>query len=199
MVRQLGISQLRVAVGFQVPDTGAPLIALLDRHLFRQIHAFQAREAARQLQRFFFRDIITGQQATVLGALLTQNARQAAGIDAGDGNNAVLAQVVIQRLLAAPVAGEQWQVADNQTGGLNRVGLDIFGSDTGITDVGIGQRHNLTRIGGIGEDLLVTGHGRVEHDLANTGTVGADGLTAKNAAVGECENGWLGQENLRKN
>ena len=65
--------------------------------------------------------------------------------------------------------------------------------------MGIGQRHNLTRIGGIGEDLLVTGHSRVEHDLANTGTVGADGLTAKNAAVGECENGWLGQENLRKN
>ena len=75
--------------------------------------------------------------------------------------------------------------------------LDILRSDAGITDMRIGQGNNLAGVGRIGEDLLITGHGRIEHDLADTVAVGADGLAAENATVGEGENGWLGQENLR--
>src|SRR5690606_22441911 len=67
-----------------------------------------------------------------------------------------------------------------------------------VADMGIGQRNDLACVGGIGEDLLITGHGCIEHDLTDTVTVGADGLTVENAAVGEGENGGLGDEHHRK-
>ncbi|MCY1466197.1 hypothetical protein D9M71_844590 [compost metagenome] len=60
----------------------------------------------------------------------------------------------------------------------------------------IGQGDDLLGVGRIGKDFLVAGHGGVEHHLTNGLTVGTDGFTAKNAAVGKCEYGWLSQEDL---
>jgi hypothetical protein len=46
-----------------------------------------------------------GQDATGLGALFAQDTGQLAGIDAGDGDDAVLLQVGRQIILATPVGG----------------------------------------------------------------------------------------------
>jgi hypothetical protein len=58
-------------------------------------------------------------EAAILGALLAQDARQLAGIDAGDGDHVLGAQVGGQGLVAAKVRGQQRQVADHQAGGMD--------------------------------------------------------------------------------
>jgi hypothetical protein len=62
--------------------------------------------------------------------------------------------------------------------------------------VRISQGNDLLGVGRIGKDLLITGHGGVEHHLSNGLTVGSNGITAKNAAISKGEYGWLTQEDL---
>ena len=72
-----------------------------------------------------------------------------------------------QRDLAAPVARAARHVAHDQAGGEDLAGLRRPGGAAGVADVRIGQRHQLPRVGRIGEDLLVAGHGGVEHHFAD--------------------------------
>jgi len=53
----------------------------------------------------------------------------------------------------------------------------------------IGQRDDLPRVTRVGEDLLVTRHRRVEHDLADGAAGRADRNPAENAAIGERQDG----------
>ena len=57
--------------------------------------------------------------------------------------------------------------------------------------MGIGQRDNLTAIGRIGEDFLIAGHRRVEHDFATGDALRADSVTTEYGAIGKCENRGL--------
>src|SRR3546814_8573277 len=70
-----------------------------------------------------------------------------------------------QRTLAAPAAGPARHVAHDQARGPGLRGLVVQWSAAGIAHVRIGQRDDLPRVRRIGEDLLVTGHGGVEHHL----------------------------------
>ncbi|MCY1292362.1 hypothetical protein D9M70_415830 [compost metagenome] len=196
MVFQVGGGDFRMAVGFQVPHAGAPLVALGGADHLGQVHAFQAGEAARQLQGLFLGGVVAGEDAAVLRALLAQDAGQPAGIDAGDGDGAVFLQVVGQRLLVAPVAGDQRQVADDQAGGPHLLGFGVFRGGAGVADVRVGQGDDLLGVGRIGKDFLIAGHGGVEHHFANGMAIGTDGLAAKDAAVSKGEYGWLSQEDL---
>ncbi len=202
MVGQLAGGNLGMAVILQAPDTGAPLVTLLDADFLRQIHALEAGEAARQLQRFLFGRIATSQDAAVLRTLLTQDTGQATSIDAGDGNGAIGLEVVRQGLLVAPVAGNQRQVANNQTRSPDFPGLGILRRGTSVADMRIGQGYDLLGVGRIGEDFLIAGHGGVEHHLTNGLPIGADGFAAKDAAIGKSQNGWrkgwLSQETSRR-
>ena len=107
-----------------------------------------------------------GDDAAVLRAALAQDARQLARVDVGDADDVRLAQISRQILRAAPVRREARQIADDEPGGENAPRLRVVGIDADVADVRIRQRDDLTRIRGIGEDLLVAGHRRVEHDLA---------------------------------
>jgi hypothetical protein len=49
------------------------------------------------------------------------------------------------------------------------------------------HRHDLTVVAGVREDLLVTGHRGVEHDLADGLAVGAEGVAVVDGAVLEGE------------
>ncbi len=105
-------------------------------------------------------------------------------------------QVLIQRLLVTPVAGDQRQVANDQAGGPHAVGFGVFRRGAGVADMRVGQGDDLLGIGRIGEDFLIAGHGSVEHHLTNGMAIGTNGFAAENAAVSECEYGWLSQEDL---
>ncbi|MNO86422.1 hypothetical protein D3C76_778180 [compost metagenome] len=196
MVRQVGSFDGRVAVGFQLPHAGAPLVAFLGGNDLGQVHALQAREGAGSGDGGFFADVVTGEDATVLSALFTQDSGQATGVDAGDGDDVVGLEVLRQRLGVTPVAGQQRQVTDDQAGRPDTVRLGVFRGGTGVADVRIGQGNDLLGVGRVCKDFLVAGHSGVEHHLTNGLTVGTDGFTAKNTAVGKGEYGWLCQEDL---
>ena len=196
VIRQFGRSDFRVEVTLELPHAGAPLITLGSGDFLGQVHALEAREAARQFQCFLFSGVVAHQNAAILRAFLTQDAGQATGIDTGDGHGAVLFQIGIQRLLVAPARRQQRQVTNDQTGSPHAVGFGVFRRGAGVTDVRVGQGNDLLGIGRIGEDFLIAGHGRIEHDLTNGMTIGSNGIAAKNAAVSKGEYGWLSQEDL---
>src|SRR3546814_17106905 len=64
-------------------------------------------------------------------------------------------------------------------------GLVVQWSAAGIAHVRIGQRDDLPRIRRIGEDLLVPGHGGVEHHLADRQAGRAHGISLEHGAVFE--------------
>src|SRR5690606_39946686 len=92
-----------------------------------------------------------------------------------------------QRHAAPPAAGTAWHVAHDQAGGPHLAGLVVLRGAAGAADVGIGQGDDLARVRGVGEDFLVAGHGRVEHDLADGKAGRADGYAFEDGAVLERE------------
>jgi hypothetical protein len=138
------------------------------------------------------RDVgLTGHDGAVLGALLAQDAGQLAGVDAGDGDDVAFLQVVRQRLLAAEVRQQARQVLDDQAGGVDLRGFDVFTVDARVADVRIGQGDDLAAVAGVGQDFLVAGHRGVEHHLTGGVACGADGKTLEDRPVCEREDGGI--------
>src|SRR5690606_16769221 len=144
-----------------------------------------------------FIDSVTSHQAAVLGALFPQDPGQAAGVDVGDAHNIVVAQILIQRRLLAPAAGQQGQIADDQPGGPDLAGLVVFFIDAGVADMGIGERHHLARVGGIGEDLLIAGEGSVEHHFTYGLAVCSNGYAPEQCSIFKGQDGGFAQDNLQ--
>ena len=86
---------------------------------------------------------------------------------------------------------------DHQAGGVHAFGFGVLGVDAHVADVGVGEGDDLAGVGGIGEDLLITGHGGVEHHLADGDALGTDGFSVEHAAIGEGQQGWFAQGLLR--
>src|SRR5690606_30957251 len=137
-------------------------------------------------------DALAGHQRAVLGAALAQQAGELAGVDAGDGDHAAGGQPILQRRLAAPVAGTSRHVAHDQAGRPDLGGLVVLPGAAGVADMGIGQGDQLARIGRIGHDLLVAGHGGVEHHFAHGQATGAYGFALEHGAVFEDEDCGMG-------
>src|SRR5439155_7524162 len=69
----------------------------------------------------------------------------------------------------------------------------LLAIDAGVAGVRIDQRNDLASIRRIGQNFLITGHRRVEHDFAGRSTGSPDGTAAKQRPVGERENRWDGR------
>ena len=61
----------------------------------------------------------------------------------------------------------------------------VLAIDPGIADMRIGQGHYLATVGRVGQDLLVTGHGGIEHHLADRLPVRTNGSAVEHTAVFE--------------
>ena len=120
-------------------------------------------------------DVVAGHDAAGLRALLAQQARQPAGVDAGDGHDAAALEILRQRQVRSPVAGQQRQVADHQTSRRHHGGLLVFRRGAGIADVWIGQRDDLSGVGRIGKNFLITRHRGIEDDFAGGISFCSDG------------------------
>src|SRR3546814_7444063 len=120
-----------MAVVAQAPDARTPLVGRLDADFLGQVHTLETWETARQLQRFLFGGVVTGQDAAILSALFAKDASQATGIDTSDGNSAVGLEIVRQGLLVTPDAGNQRQDANYQANGPEFQGLGIFRGRSG--------------------------------------------------------------------
>ena len=66
---------------------------------------------------------------------------------------------------------------------MDRGGFLIGGIGADIADVRVGQGNDLASIGGVGQNLLVTRHGGIEHHLTGNPPFNTDRCTPKQAAV----------------
>ena len=181
----------------QFPDALGPGVGLGRRDLFRQIHALKARKTLCGAQSRRLVDPVAGLKTAVLGALLAQQTGQPSGVDIGDADDALAPQIGVETLRHAEVAGQDRQVADDEARGLNAVGLLVLRVGPDIADVGVGQGDELAQIRGIGEDLLISGHGGVEHHLADARSIGADRRSPEDGAVLQHEYRGFSQGFLR--
>jgi hypothetical protein len=122
-------------------------------------------------------------------------------IDVGDGDHLVAAKVSGEVFLVAPARCNEREVADDEARDIHAARFDVLGIGPYVADMRIGERDDLPRIRGIGEDLLVARHCGVEDNLSDRLAVAADAVSAKNAPVGEYQDGGglLRHERLRSN
>ena len=122
------------------------------------------------------------------GTFIAQVAGEAPGVDAGNAGNTVGNEHGVQVTAGPPVAVAPGQVPHDHPATEGSAALVVLVVDPVVADVGIRERDDLTRIGRIGNDLLVAGQDRVEHDLAGRHTIGrrrADRLALKDRTVGQ--------------
>jgi hypothetical protein len=67
--------------------------------------------------------------------------------------------------------------------------FDVFEVDTGVADHRIGHRHDLTGIGGVRKNFLITGHRGVEDDFPNGFAFESMTHATKNTSVFKKERG----------
>ena len=124
-------------------------------------------------------------------ALRPDQRGQRAGVDAGDADDAACPQPLVEVSRGAVIrrlgdVGLQNAAADAGGGG-EVDGLDVLVIDADIADMGKGEGDDLAGIGGVGEDLLVAGHGGIEADLADGLAGRADAMALDHGPVGEDE------------
>ena len=124
-------------------------------------------------------------------------ARQLAGVNVGDGHRAVVLQIAAQVLGAAKVRGHERQIFDHQASGVDRAGFNVFRVGAVAADMRIGEGDDLLTVAWVGQDFLVTRHGGVENDLANSAAAGANRDSGENRTVSERQNG-LGVGSLER-
>jgi hypothetical protein len=122
-------------------------------------------------------------------ALFADAGGQRAGIDAGDADDVALLEPGVEpfdRPVVRGVGDVGAQHAATDAGERGHVdGLDVLVIGADIADMGEGEGDDLAGIGGVGQDLLVAGHGGVEADLAGGVTDGADAAALEARAVRE--------------
>ena len=119
---------------------------------------------------------------------VTEMAGETTGIDAADAGDPPTNQEGRQVLVAAPTATAPRKVSNDDATTERSPALVVGCSGSVVADVRIREGDDLPRVGRVGDDLLVAGQHRVEHDLAGGNAVrrlGADRLTLEHRAVGE--------------
>ena len=121
--------------------------------------------------------------------MLAQISSQATSVDASNAGNAGLLKAVSKRLLRAPVGGAGRQVLDDQAGGVNRPGFDVFGIQAGITNMRISQKDDLLAVTLVSQDLLIARHRCVENNLTDSGNRRSDRDPAENSSISQRQDG----------
>ena len=125
-------------------------------------------------------------------AVLTQHLGKFAGVDAGDAGHFFAFEPVGQTFHGVPVAVFLAVVAHDDGGGIDAVALHKGGEAVGlhaegghavVAYEGIGQRHELSRIRGVGKAFGITRHCRVENDFAGHGSFIAKALAVKLGSI----------------
>ena len=127
-----------------------------------------------------------GGEAGALGPLGAQQLGELAGVDALNAGDVVARQPVLQRLLGAPVGVQPGQLCHGKAAYLRAGTLVVFLTHAVIADERVSHGNNLATVGGIRQNLLVSGHGGVEASLAGDGAGAAEGGAFKNRSVFQC-------------
>ena len=135
--------QLAFRFGFrqvsrQRPAPLRPAVGFCGRHFLRQIHTVEARERFRFFQRQLRVRTVAGDDAAVLRAFFTQQTGQLTRIDIGNRHDVMALQIRREVFGIAEVAGNQRQIANDQTLSMYLRRLFIGGIGADVADMGIG-------------------------------------------------------------
>ena len=162
-----------------------PLVGLAGGDYLRQVHSLEAGERTGRGYGRVHVDRLAGHDATGLRAFAAQYARQAAGVDIGDRHRIAPLEEVAERLRRTPARMQRRQIADHETGSVDASGFHVLRRGAVVANMGIRQGHDLTGVRRVGQDFLIAGHGRVEHDFTDRLAIGANGNTFKYRAIFE--------------
>ena len=93
--------------------------------------------------------------------------RKRARVDPFHAGDVPFSQIFVERHFGAPVAGDLGQFFDDESAHMRRVAFLIERIDAVISDQRIGHRHDLSAVRGIGQHLLIAGHGGVETNFTD--------------------------------
>lgn len=94
-------------------------------------------------------------------------------------------QVIRQAFFVAVVAGNQWEVTNDEALGVYSGGFFVGSIGADIADMGISKSNDLAGVGRISEDFLITGHRRIEDHFPHCRTLCPDGPTVELGSVFE--------------
>ena len=95
-------------------------------------------------------------------------AHEAAGVDAAPDRNAMFCEKSIGGLIGTPIALYWRELAGDEPFDVRPDRLAVIASRAVVADLGVCKNDDLSGIGWIGEDFLITGEGSIKDDLART-------------------------------
>src|SRR5215469_6406852 len=110
-------------------------------------------------------------------------AHQCAGIDIGEYRHFELLKVFLGHLLRAPVRTDARELAYDQPFDPRTRGLVIFLVGAIISDLGIRQNDDLSGVGRVSENFLVSGDGSIKNDFAVAFAFGAVAFASEDSTV----------------
>ena len=116
-------------------------------------------------------------------AMRAQVAHNGARVHLGQHGDAAALEVVVGHLGGPPVGADLGELARHQRLDVGPRRFRIAGRRPIVPNVRIGQHHDLPRVRGIGEDLLVAGQRCIEDDFARGLDRRAEASSAKGAPV----------------
>ena len=117
------------------------------------------------------------------GALGADVPRERARVQVRDPRDSVLSEIGFEADLGAPIGVESGSLADDEARHPRRRGFTVLRVRTVVADERVRHRHQLARVGRIGEHLLVPGHASIEHDLTERDFMSADEVAVEATSV----------------
>ena len=105
----------------------------------------------------------------------------------GDGGNSETLEEGGEGLPGTPVARRLEGLLHHEALKAGPLCLLVLGIDTDVPDLGVGHGDQLPGVGGIGEDLLITGQAGVEADLADADPFTTETVAAVDGPIRERE------------
>ena len=174
----------------EAPQPAVPGVGLGAGHGLGQIHTGQARPLRRQLlqRRNIEGPVRAVLQGRVRRAAVADPAGQPAGIDARDARQIDARQPVVQ-MAVGPIVGRIGDIGPQHAAQRGRGdGLHIVDVRPHIADMREGEGDDLSGIGRVGQDFLVTGHRGVEADLPHPRHRSTQAAPPDQGAVGQGQN-----------
>lgn len=121
-------------------------------------------------------------------AAIANAPRQPAGIDAGNPDKPLTLEPAVEVRQGPKIRWirDRRLQHDPARGGVQSFDVVVIGSH--VADMGEGERDDLAGVGGIGDDLLVARHGRVEANLSDRRAGAPDAVTPENGTVVQHQN-----------
>ena len=164
-----------------------PVKGLAGRHFPDKVHPHHTVALLRPLHHLFGRHHFR-REAGLHGPAFTQMLGQSPRVDFPNARDSMTLQVIMQGFFRPPIARCLGQFLDDKTPHLRPPGLFIEHIDAVVANMRIRHGHDLSKVRGIGQHLLVSAHGRVEAHFSRHRGHGTKCLPAKNPPVFKCQN-----------